>query len=120
MIGMDNQYIKNSINNSESDRKYKPCSVKHSVGVRQLKHTIVFLIPLLLLSRNICLPWSDSVSPNYIDLCRDNIQDHGEYHDNVSNPLLGCIKTTIDIIDKNHLRLYIPTYDKTIYLTRVV
>jgi hypothetical protein len=49
MIGMYNQYIKNSINNSESDRKYKPCSVTHSVGVRQLKRTIIFLIPLLLL-----------------------------------------------------------------------
>ena len=49
MIGMYNQYIKNSINNSDVDRKYKPCSVTHRVEVPQLKHTIIFSIPLLLL-----------------------------------------------------------------------
>jgi hypothetical protein len=48
MLGMYNQYVKNSINNSYADHKCVPCSVTHSLEVRQLKHTIIFLIPLLL------------------------------------------------------------------------
>jgi hypothetical protein len=49
MLGMYNQYIKNSINNSDANHKCVPCSATHSVEVRQLKDTIIFLIPLLLL-----------------------------------------------------------------------
>jgi len=55
--------------------------------------------------------------PSSMHLCRDNIQAHGEYHDNISNPLSGCTKMGIDVIDHDHLRLYGPS--GVTYLTRV-
>jgi hypothetical protein len=45
--------------------------------------------------------------PSSLDLCAYNIQDHGEYHNNVSSPLSVCVKMKVDVIDSNHLRLYI-------------
>ncbi|HYV52204.1 MAG TPA: hypothetical protein VE971_02825 [Candidatus Eisenbacteria bacterium] len=56
--------------------------------------------------------------PSSLDLCTYNIQDHGEYHDNVfgNGPLLGCAKMTVDVIDYNHLRLHSPS--GIMYLTR--
>jgi hypothetical protein len=57
------------------------------------------------------------VFPNYIGFCRDNIEDHGEYHEiSRFNPLLDCAIITVDIIDNNHLRLHGPS--GVIYLTR--
>ena len=60
------------------------------------------------------------VVPNSLDLCTFNIQDHGEYHDNISesSPLSGCVKMAVDVIDNNHLRLHGPS--GVIYLAREV
>jgi hypothetical protein len=58
-----------------------------------------------------------SFFPNSIGLCGYNIEDHGEYHEiSGFSRLSDCVKMTVDIIDKNHLRLHGPL-DMT-YLTR--
>jgi hypothetical protein len=60
MLGMYNQYVKNSINNSDVDHKCVLCSATHSLKVRQLKHTIIFLIPLLLLFSQVAYATNES------------------------------------------------------------
>ena len=51
MLGMYNQYIIETIPTRTTNAYHKcvPCSTTHSVDVRQLNHTVIFLIPLLLL-----------------------------------------------------------------------
>ena len=60
-----------------------------------------------------------STLPSSIGLCRYNIEDHGEYHDNISgfSPLSNCTIMTVDVIDNNHLRLHGPS--SVIYLERI-
>jgi hypothetical protein len=62
-------------------------------------------------------------SSNTLELCANNVQDHGEYkHDagaNVTKDILsGCTKMTVDIIDNNHINSHNPAGD-TIYLIRL-
>ncbi|MGC2571929.1 MAG: hypothetical protein WA364_10505 [Candidatus Nitrosopolaris sp.] len=58
--------------------------------------------------------------PSSIGLCTFNIQDRGEYHENISNiwssPLSGCTNMTVDVIDSNHLNLHSPS--SVMYQTR--
>jgi hypothetical protein len=64
--------------------------------------------------------WNSSINdpqsavPSSIGLCRYNIEDHGEYHENISgfSPLSGCTLMTVDVIDNNHLNL--PSNSKSI------
>jgi hypothetical protein len=59
--------------------------------------------------------------PNTLDLCKYNVQDHGEYLTKylTKSILSGCTEMTVDIIDNNHLKLHNPSGD-TIYLARVI
>lgn len=59
--------------------------------------------------------------PNTLDLCKYNVQDHGEYLTKylTKSILSGCTEMTVDVIDDNHLKLHNPSGD-TIYLARVI
>ena len=48
-------------------------------------------------------------SPNTLDLCSDNIQDHGQYRDDIPGGfhiLSGCTEMTVDIFNNNHIASY--------------
>ena len=60
--------------------------------------------------------------PSTLELCTNNIQDHGVYHSDVDvnkGILSGCTKMTVNIIDKDNVNLSNPAGD-TIYLIRLV
>jgi hypothetical protein len=63
---------------------------------------------------------TDSPFPQTLDLCANNMQDHGQYRDDVpmlSHILSRCTEMTVDIIDNNHVNLHNAVGD-TIYLIR--
>jgi len=59
-------------------------------------------------------------SINTLDLCSDNIQDHGQYRDDIPGGfhiLSGCTEMTVDIFNNNHIALHDPVGD-SIFLER--
>lgn len=58
--------------------------------------------------------------PSTLELCANNIQDHGEYHPDIDvnkGMLSDCTKMTINAIDNNHINLSNSAGD-TLYLIR--